>query len=537
MTDVYFAASGFDSTQFQPAVRTSTSRRLLAERSQTRRNMDDFAAVKSGLDGVRTQFYGTSGRMPNTRADATRRTRSLSGGSGDRHLTQLDLWTEREISRHLRENSSIFSGMIETWAAETIQCGYRLRPDTGDPDLNILLQELLLGWDGDGGWLGECDARGLMHFWDLLTLAEETELTDGDHAFYLDPDANNGRGTVQIIEADRILTPTGYRPRNGRTLSNGILMNAQGYPSHVFIADEAPQYSFATYEQGKFYPLFRPWRPEQGGVVLSVNLKRYTNSRRQPWLSTAVRAHDEIDDVFVAVRIQLRNAACRATYTKIDNFDAYKEWLTLVDPQYVAPAPVEGLTHSPNPGDHVILNPGEDASVLETNAPGDNFDPFMQLQLTTLGLPLGMCLEESVRIFQKSFSASRMAVDSTRRRYERRQRQIKRRKITPVLQFAVARLQNAGLLPMDDRCQRIRCGYPGWPYMEPLKDAQASAVLVTNRLRSRRTCATEIGDDYDMEIPLIQEEDELWPAVDAGGRPVDDNEDDPNRDDAGDPQQ
>jgi hypothetical protein len=174
----------------------------------------------------------------------------------------------------------------------------------------------LFGWDGDGGWMNECDARGLMHFWDIMTLSEEVEVQDGDHALYLDPDGNNGRGSVAIIEGDRILTPYGVKIAPGYTISNGIVWTSSGYPVAVFIADEAPEYSFCTIENGRFYDLFKPWQPELGGVVLSIELKRPTSSRRQPWLSTAVRTHDEVDDVFVAVRIALRNAACRSTYTE-----------------------------------------------------------------------------------------------------------------------------------------------------------------------------------------------------------------------------
>jgi hypothetical protein len=526
MSETYLVSAGLDPNVPLINGRASGFRRGGGLKPQSRESQNDFAAIKSGLDGYRAQFYGSSHRMPNTKADATRRQRSLHGGSGDRQLTQLDLWTEREISRHLRDNSSMYSGMIETWAAEVIQCGYKLKPATGNADLNTLLKELLFGWDGDGGWMNECDARGLMHFWDIMTLSEEVEVQDGDHALYLDPDGNNGRGSVAIIEGDRILTPYGVKIAPGYTISNGIVWTSSGYPVAVFIADEVPEYSFCTIENGRFYDLFKPWQPELGGVVLSIELKRPTSSRRQPWLSTAVRTHDEVDDVFVAVRIALRNAACRSTYTKIANWDAYREWMTMVDPTTQTAAPVEGLKHSPNPGDHVIVNPGEEIGALEMDQPGSNFDPFMHLQLTTMGLPLGMCIEEAFRIFQKSFSASRMAVDSTRRRYERRQKKVKRRKVTPCLLFAIARHQALKLLPKDPRCNQILCGYPGWPYMEPLKDAQAGEILIRGKQVSRHTLNAEIGYDFEAEVPLIQAEDALFPAapapsqntfIDAGG--------------------
>lgn len=430
----------------------------------------------------------------------------------------MDLWTEREISRHLFEHSSIFSGMIETWAAETVQCGFTLEPDTGDDNLNTMLTEVLIGWDGDSGWLSECDARGMFHFWDMISLAEETELRDGDHAFYCDPIGNNGRGSVTIIEGDRILTPYGYTPAEGYTISNGILWNSAGYPVKVFIADAAPHHAFCSIESGNFFDIFRPWRASEGGVILSIQFRRPTSTRRQPWLSSAVRAHDEIDDVFVAVRILLRNAACRSTYTKIGDWDAYKEWLSMVDPESITTLPVEGLTHSPNPGDHSIVNPGEELGNLETNAPGDNFGDFMNLQLNTLGLGLGMCVEEALRIFQKSFSASRMAVDSTRRRYERRQHQIKRRKVVPLLQFAIARQIALGKLPDDPRVNRIRCTYPGWPYMEPLKDAQAGEILINSKMVSRQTLRTEVGYNTAAEELRIAREAELYPSENATPR-------------------
>ncbi len=505
------------------------SRRALADREHARSKgirPNEFAAAKNGLDSIRQSFYTSTGRLPNTRSDATRRSRSLTGGSGNRHLCALDLWIEREISRTLRDQSSVFDGMVCTWAAEVIQTGFMLKPETGDDDLNAEVQEALFGWDGDEGWCGECDARGDLHFWELMTLAEETEVTDGDHAFYLNPDGNNGRGSVSIVEGDRIFTPVGITLKPGYAIHNGIVMK-DGYAVSVFVADEAPEYAMATTLNGRFYPVFRPWRAAEGGIVLSISTKRYSSTRRQPWLSTAVRAHDEIDDVFTAVRVLLRNAACRATYTKIENWDHYKEWLQLVDPQYLAPNPIDALTHSPEPGDHVNLNPGETGGIYETNAPGNNFDPFMQLQLNMLGLPLGMCIEEACRIFQKSFSASRMAIGGTRRRYTRRMRTVKRRKVMPILKFATARLQEKGVIRRDPNASRIRNTFPGWEYMEPLKDAQASEILVNSKMASRETLRTEIGLGSEAEEKKIARETAIYPdpaaqpktvnKIDAGG--------------------
>lgn len=513
--------------QFGDGVSTQRRSRPARPPAKQPQRTDDFAAVKNGLDSFRTRFYTSSGRLPNAKTDDTRRSRTLAGGTGDRHLSQFDLWVEREISRTMREQSPIFEGMIGTWAAEVIQSGWDVQPDTGSADLDAHVSEYLFGWDGDEGWSSICDARRMFHLWDLLTVAEETELTDGDHAFYLDPDGNDGLGSVQIIEGDRILSPYGAKIAPGWTLINGFFINPTGRSMWAWVANEAPLWGFGSVELGQAVKLYDPMRPQEGGLLFSCTPKRYTATRRAPYLSTAVRTHDEIDDVFVAVRVALRNAACRATYTMINDWDAYKEWMESVNAaygsNYVGPAMADALEHSPNPGDHTIHNPGEMPGVYETNAPGDNFDPFMQLQLQTLGLPLGMCVEEAVRVFQKSFSASRMAVEGTRRRYERRQKTIKRSKLIPLLQFAIARAQAKGELPKNEKCGRLLVGYPGWPYIEPLKDAQASAVLVQNKLRSRRTSATEIGDNWQKERKYMAEEKDLEPVATGGsgpGRPL-----------------
>ena len=144
----------------------------------------------------------------------------------------------------------------------------------------------------------------------------------------------------------------------------------------------------------------------------------------------------------------------------------------------------------------------------------------MQLQMNMLGLPLGMCIEEACRIFQKSFSASRMAIGGTRRRYTRRMRTVKRRKVMPILKFATARLQEKGVIRRDPHASRIRNTFPGWEYMEPLKDAQASEILIASKMASRETLRTEIGLDSEAEEVKIARETALYPDPAATTRTV-----------------
>lgn len=502
---------------------TTEVRQLAARTRPPTHQGDSFAAAASGLGGIRDSFYGGTGRMPNARKDASRRDRNLSGGSGNRHLGALDLWTEREISRHLYEESDLFEGIITTWGCETIQCGFNLTPKTGEDDLNTVVKEALFGHDGDGGWFAECDSRKMLHFWELLTLAEETEIVDGDTAFALDPTGNEGRGSIRIVEADRILTPTGYVAPAGRRMHHGVECEKRsGAPVRIFVADEAPAYCHCTLQDGGMFPVFDPKKPGLGGILFSVRPKRYSSSRRQPYLSTSVRGHDEMKDVFVATRIALRNEACRSTYTKIDNFDDYMAWLTTVDPSTTGVAPEEALEHTPNPGDHPYLNPGEDMAVLEAARPSNTFEAFMKMNMRFVGLPLGMCLEETVRIFDRNLSASRLGLQGTRRRYTRRQKALKRHKVNPVVEFAVACLQDVKVLANDQQTiSRMACRFPVWPFIEPLKDVKAKREMRDLGAISTQTISEEAGYTYDDEKEQLKTE---GPIVDAAATYIIDTE-------------
>jgi capsid protein len=488
---------------------------FVVRRHHDRPTDDQFAAVVSSLGGTRSAFYGNTGRLPNARQDDTRKQRTLVGGSGNRHLGALDLWTEREISRYLVDNSEIFEGIIGTWACEVLQTGFRLKSLADSEDLKQSVKEALFGHDDDDGWFAECDSRRMLHFWELLTLAEETELTDGDHAFALHPEGNGGRGSVSIVEADRILTPSGYTAPEGRVMFNGVECDIRtGRPLRFFVCDEAPETCHATTEDGRLYPAFAPDKPADGGILFSVRPKRYSATRRQPYLSTAVRGHDEISDALVATRIAVRNQACRSTYTKIADWEAYLSWMQTVDPLANGVAPVDPLTHSPNPGDHTYLNPGEDAAVLDSTQPGNNFDALVKMNLRFIGLPLGMGLEEVVKLFDRNFSASRLSLQGTRRRYARRQRAIKRHKVNPIKKFAIARLQEVGDLPRENQTVfRFACTYPAWDYIEPLKDAKADRELRDMKIKSSQTISEERGYDYEKESAEIDTEGPLTTAT------------------------
>lgn len=517
-------------------------RRRRSPAKRPERNGDTFAAAASQLTSTRTGWYGQSGYAPNSTHDKTRIQRQLIGGPGDRHISFLDHWIEREISRQIYGQSELIEGVVETYIGEVVQCGFHVKPTSESDELNAITKEYLFGHDGDGGWCDDCESSERLHFWELVLASERREVVDGDDALYLNAEGNDGLGSIHHIEGDRIVQPLDHTPDDGVLCINGVEIEVStGRAIRAFIAHEAPQHSGQMrLSDGDWYETYDKKRPELGGLLFNVDPKRPTSTRRLPWMSTSVRGHDELTDVLTATRIQMRNQACRSTYTQVEDWNAYKAFLDLVE--YDMPDPESYDTTSPAPGDHTVLNPGEKAGVLESNTPSDNFKDFAILNLRFTGMPLQMCLSEVAGIFETSFSADRLAIEKTRRGYRRRRKRVKRRKSDRCLQFGIARAIAQGELPAPDvTTVRLTTRFPAWPYMEPQKDAQANKILRELETKSSHEIVEERGEEYDdvraeidSEPPLPVHAIKAASAVNGRGpgpTPAADDADEPNETD------
>jgi capsid protein len=434
--------------------------------------------------------------------------RRLQGGSHEVHVSPLELWSQREISRDVDRNSQLASGALETIASNVIQSGFRIRIPRGiDDAARAAQQKRADNWER---WCDLADARRRLHLWDLMALAEVTELRDGDVFFLLDPAGNRGRGRVHVIEGDRVLTPRGYSPSAGRVCYHGVECDAgSGQLLRVFVAREAPMFPEIDEARGHWYRIFDDESPADGGIVMSCMPRRVSATRGEPILGPAIREHDDIDAVLVAVRIALRQAASRSTYSKIEQPDEYLAWLRenniSVSDDDLARGAVEPL----EPGSHEVLGLFESVGVVENNMPGNNFVEFVETELRMLGLGRVQLPIELLMLdwSKRSFSSARMAVEEARRRFRLRQVQVARYKATPIWDFFVGRMQALGELTEEEANYEHSWRFPRWAYIDPLKDAKTAILLRRERLASTQQLVAERGDDYDDLIDDLAYED------------------------------
>lgn len=449
--------------------------------------------------------------------------RTLRGGSHDLHLHPLELWAQREISRDLKRNSQLISGAIEQLDINVIHCGFALgMPKRSMREARTAAEKQREQWKR---WQKFCHAGKRLHHWDLQGLSEQTEITDGDCFLYLNPDGNNGYGSVHLLEGDRVLTPIGVEDNDATRVWNGIRFDVfTGAPVEVFVARCAPSFNHIREEEGQWYPVFDPWDPGAGGIVISGLPTRESSSRGEPWCAAAVREHDDIDAVLVAVRIALRQCANKSSYTKTEDIASYLE---LLKSQGYEPDELQPPLESIEPGEHYLLNPGEEIGVVDwSGLPGSNFKDFILTELRMLGLgriqlPIEMLLLDwSAR----SFSAQRLALDTARHNFKRRQKRVERYRVDPVWMFFVARMQAKGEIDRSDLAFEARWRAPRWPYIEPVKDIKAQALAHKLKVKSRRTIAEEGGYEYDAEREEIEDEEPDSQSEASGTEGDDSNE-------------
>lgn len=464
----------------------------LLKRTSPRRAREHAAANMVALGGF---SFGYTGSYEATKPSRLNNPRTSGGGPHDMHLTPAALWTLRETSRELERNSTLVRGAIERLAENVIHAGYDYRAATGDDSLNADVDAYM------DDWYASCDTREEFHFWDLAYASDRNEVRDGDTLYHLDPSGNDGRGSVAIIEGDRLVSPTGVKvvQGDGSTVYNGIHRTKAGAPIRYWIADEAPPSQYATASEGGWHEVYRK-RPHdshlwnRGGVLHCYYPERYTGTRGTPWFAACIREVDDLDGILVAERVAMRLSANRANYTRVSDPEAYAA-LAGDDEGFDLEGYIERRENS-EPGEHHFLPPGAEAGVIEHNRPGDNFQAFLETELRLFGLPAGLPIELVLLDFSRpNFAAQRLGLQVAYRKFMLRQVRKHRHELGPIRNFAIARGIATGDLPDDPRVYRVDVGYPRWPYIDPLKDANADIALIDAGLKTREQAISERGSN------------------------------------------
>lgn len=408
------------------------------------------------------------------------------------HLNTLIAAAGADITaraRWLVRNNGYAANAIESWAGNVVGDGIKPSSLIADADLKARVQRLWLDWTDDS------DAEGFTDFYGQQRRAAREVFIAGEVFFRFRP----------------------RRPEDGLM----VPLQLQMIPSEMLPLSRNEQVAGGNViRQGIEFDRI-------GRRVAYHFLRRHPGDVTDPGLSgetVRVPASEVIHVIDPVDAGQLRGISRFAPgIVKLFLLDQYDD--AELDRKKVAamhalfittPAPAEPFdiaesdeggerTMDLQPGQIVMLEPGEE---VQTSAPADvgqTYEPFQYRTLLQVSAALGIPYAYlSNDMLKANYSNSRLALLEFRRRIEAYQHsvmvwQICRRVWARWLDTAV--MAGAIALPDYEQQRRVYLGCswlpPKWDWVDPLKDARAEIEQIEAGLKSRTQALAERGYDAD----------------------------------------
>ncbi|MGB0714261.1 MAG: phage portal protein [Phycisphaerae bacterium] len=416
-----------------------------------------------------------------------------SGASADWHYRRdRDLLIMMERCRHLDRDDGLIGQGVDRAVANTVQDGFALDPNTGDEKVNKDLSERWIDWSTDPR---QVDLAAELNFHDMEEKVLRHRFIDGDHLALC-----NQSGALELVEAHRMRTP--------RSEQANIVHGVELGPDRKRVAfwltrDEINPHS----PHPKTTEMIRV--PAYDGdlrVALQIyDPKRASQSRGVSVLTPVFDIIQMFDDTNFARLVQQRIiSAVGLAVTRELGFEVPNDSNIGEESTEVGPDGKQRKITQMSPGAIYRGNPGEKLEVLSPNVPAPTYFDFAKMQLTIVSVNLGMPLQVLLLDpSQTNFSGWRGAIDQARMGFRRNQGWLRSKFHVPVYFWKVQQWMDEDPVlrraaeRSNIRIRKHRWNVPSWPYIEPLKDANADLVRLKNGLVSPRRLHAERGRDWD----------------------------------------
>lgn len=452
------------------------------------RRRQDFSLASAFTD-LRTDYSAAKA----SRFRRVRRGLSVSGSGADYHYrSESDYLRMMEYARDMDRNDAIAGATINRAVENEIQDGFTLDADTGDRSLDADLEARLKDWMGDPQ---QCDFAAENNFFELESLVSRAVKVDGDIVAL-----GTEEGSLQLIEAHRIRTPHNTK----KNVVHGFLLDERRRRKECWITrdDIDPHAALNRVSDITAYPI----RDADGHrqIFHVYNPKRATQTRGVTAFAPVFDLLSMIEDINFAKLVQQQVVSCFAIFRMREDGDdngqspAHGEQTTerLADG---STRTIEGIA----PGMELTGLPGERLEGFSPSVPNSEYFEQVKLILTLIGVNLGMPLViVLLDAKETNFSGWRGAVDQARMGFRRNQHAMIERFHRPIYQWKLRQwiaedpAIRAAAQRSDIDIFRHVWNRPTWPYIEPMKDAQADALRIEKRLISPRRLHAERGREY-----------------------------------------
>jgi lambda family phage portal protein len=438
----------------------------------------------------------------------------ITDGSADQDLLPA-LPTLRARSRDLNRDDPHAAGVTSTIVSNVIGSGInpQSRPDFKALGIDAetadeFAQTAERVWHE---WVKWADAQERETFAGLQNLAERKVLEDGD-CFIIPIMIENEPWrpleiALELVEADRCMTPTSLRQRGD--IRDGVEIGERGQPVAYWIRKSHPgdlaigDRQSLSNDVDNFQRIPARNRFGQRNIYHLYHVKRPGQTRGEPFFAPVISLFKDLAEYLEAEIVGARVAACFSVFIRKNNPTLGFENRTTTSTDS------EGKTErleSIEPGLIDYLQPGEDITTVNPGRPSGNFDSFVERVIRALAAGVGLPYELVAKDFSNtSFSSARAAIIEARRMFKQRQAFHEQRWLQDVWERVIEESYLKGAFMdvavsdfVSNRTLWTRATWipQGWEWIDPLKDAQASATAINAGLTSLADETAKQGKDW-----------------------------------------
>lgn len=427
-------------------------------------------------------------------------------------LGDLDVLIPR--SRDLIRNTPMGRAVMLSYSRNVIGCGIKPTPNVRDPQgkldetFNDEAKAQFFDWANDPS---QCDVEGRLTFWDMQRQAIEQIVEAGELYFrevvVNDPTRANPLA-LQRLEIDQLNLDLDQAD-SGREVRRGIEIDGQRRAVAYHFWDRP------TNDTGTFFP--------QKTVVIKA---------------------DDILHVYLQDRPGQTHGVpiLAAVIPKIRDLSEYDNWELIATRTQAAPAilvnrefPDEGMEGMDDendtgleidaavwgPGLTVTSGLGETVTGFQPSRPGGQYRPFTEQQKRYIAAGSNISYEQLSRDFsQGTYSSQRQGAHEDQRAFKVYQdliiTQLCNRAWQRFVRWGVmsGKLKAPGFFSDPRRWFRVTWRAPGWPWIDPLKEAQSAGILLNMNLTTREKLIASLhGEHYADIFEQLKREEEQQDVI------------------------
>jgi lambda family phage portal protein len=359
------------------------------------------------------------------------------------------------------------------------------------------------GWE-DWKRRENCTMSKTMCFRDVEAMVLRSSAIDGGILVRKVPAKNNYGISLQPLEIDFLDLDYTGRYTNGNEVRFGVEFNDWREPIALHILTAHPGDAFQTggrphrrrVEASEILHIYWPERPDQ-----TVGI---------PWITCVMRTLRDLGKYREAEIIAARVSACKGFA------------ITPATPEgYNGAEDDDGnIDQSMEPGQGIMLNPGDTFTEIDPTHPNTAFGPFSKDMLRAIAAGLGVNYNSLANDLESvNYSSMRAGKLEEVEEYKAIQSWLIESLHQPIfeawlesaLMAGALKLPNGSALPVYkfDKLNAVEWKPRRWPWVDPLKDLQAAVLKVEKGFGSRRSIIAEMGEDIETVFADQKADNEL----------------------------